>query len=262
MVFAGVSHTVDHRLHQGMVGIGHEDAVEGRHAPRFLVEPAAQAAVPTLAVRMRGVHITKQHATLEHPRKHMARIQRVVFGAIGVGAQVIIVATREEGLRIGSRRVVVVYGGVRVRCLVIIVLGLAFVTIFQAKLLAGGKATAGIGQVARHVVLSGHPIVVHVVHVAREREARFLPIEHGEQSGLVAVARAKGEVHVADVTMLVLLLQVHVEHQFLVAHVHALETALAARLVVHLDLVDRVGGQVLQRLGGIAVEEVAAIDQQ
>ena len=38
MVFAGVSHTVDHRLHQGMVGIGHEDAVEGRHAPRFLVE--------------------------------------------------------------------------------------------------------------------------------------------------------------------------------------------------------------------------------
>ena len=83
-----------------------------------------------------------------------------------------------------------------------------------------------------------------------------------EQLRLVAVAASASHVGIGNVAFVVLAFQVDVHHQRLVARITPKKPCGLARLVVHLHGLHRVGRQVLERHEGVALEEVAAIEEQ
>ena len=164
-------------------------------------------------------------------------------------------------LRRSARAVFIVGIVVASRCRHIVVLRLSFVSVVEAGHF-GGRLPRLRRRLHAVVALAGHGRVVDVVRLSRQCEPVLLGVAHGEGASRVAVVASCGEVDVAYHALVVLLLQVHVQHELLVARVHTHESRLSSRLLVGLHLVHRVGRQVLQGFLGVAVEEVAAVDEQ
>ena len=182
-----------------------------------------------------------------------------VIGRAGIG-----VAASKVGLarrpRVG---VVVVVGGIDADACRELVLPAAVAVAY-----VGGAGS--LYALCRHRLEVGHAavhehaaaLVVQVVQVGVQRQLVHACPPAGHQFQPVAVVGACAGLDVAEGADGVLLLQTHVHHVALVVHValhHLRELAFA---VEHLDLVHRVGRQVLERCLGVALEEVAAVDQQ
>ena len=102
-------------------------------------------------------------------------------------------------------------------------------------------------------------LVVDVVHGAYEGHLGLVPEVVHHSAGRVAVLRASGHVGVAEPAGIHLLLHGEVEHGLLLPVVDAGDAGQVGLLVISLQVLDDVHGQVLQPGGHVAAEELLAV---
>ena len=105
-------------------------------------------------------------------------------------------------------------------------------------------------------------VLVHVVHIAKERHPRVVVVVEREQACHVAFFRAKASLDVGQISAVVFALQADVHHVVFLLHVVAYHLALLGRLVVDLDVLDGEVGQVVEHHLVVALEEVLAVECQ
>ena len=248
-----------------LVGI-HEEVVEQVAILRRVGIKLCRA-VGAPAVARRIVHV--------EPGSAYEPLRRIVHSSIGtealravavvVGLPAVGVAAGEVGLRRGPRvGVAVVVRAVDADACRELVVEVAIVVADVGHTHRGdalGRLRLEGGRVGTHR-REAVALVVQVVERALHRQARLSLRVDTQQAGQVAVVGAAAHLGIAEGADGVLLLQAHVHHEALVVHVaphHLRQLALA---VEHLDFVHRVGGKVFQGRLGVALEEVAPVDQQ
>ena len=136
---------------------------------------------------------------------------------------------------------------------------LAFRGKVQAKVLASGQA--GIAAPARASSAAGEGLVVDVVGTPDERHLRIAPevVHHAAQR--IAVFRAASDVRIAEPSGVHLFLHGQVQDGFFLAVIDAGDAGQVRLLVVGLQLLNHLHGQVLQAGGHVSAEELLAVHQ-
>ena len=111
---------------------------------------------------------------------------------------------------------------------------------------AGRRPVAGLPDVA---------CLAHVIGVGQQGEARPVGEAEGEGAAQPAALGARGSLHVADVAAAVLLLQVDVHDVLARFDVVAQRLAHVGLLLIDLQVLDGVVGQVLHQHALVAAEE-------
>ena len=120
------------------------------------------------------------------------------------------------------------------------------------------------------VFYGGHPLaalsralpVVEIVEIGKDGKARMGGISQCKEACQVAFISAASSLHITHPAYLVVLLQLYVHHQHLVANVFSHQFAQSSHFVVNPDVLHHIGGEVFEHDGAVFLEEILAVKQQ
>ena len=106
-------------------------------------------------------------------------------------------------------------------------------------------------------------IVVHVqvVHASHDGKSGNIGEAKTEQTGKICLFSSYADSHICHIALAVFFLEVDVHHIFLLGTFVIQCLGFLRHLVIHLDFLHRVVGQVLQHQLVVASEEVLAVEQ-
>ena len=105
-------------------------------------------------------------------------------------------------------------------------------------------------------------LVVEIIQIGVQRQLMHTCPSANHESHPITVFSSCASLHISIGTDSILLLQFDIHHVTLVVHVATSHLCEFALTIEHLDLVHRIGWQVLECRLRIAFEEVASVDQQ
>ena len=104
--------------------------------------------------------------------------------------------------------------------------------------------------------------VVKVVEIAKEGDARVIGEAQGEEAGQITVMSTAAHLGIGYPSDVVLLLQVYIHHEGLVAKLLVDHLSAQTRLVIDLHILHHVGGQIVEHDLAVLGEEVLTVEEQ
>ena len=171
------------------------------------------------------------------------------------------VARGEEVLAVGSRQQAVI----SVLSLSIAAHLPSFVAVVNVVVQAGLplRLPSVAGMRIERTAFARRAVVVQVVGIGIDADARMVAEAHGKETGEEALVTATSCLHIAEPSDGVFLLQLHIHDVVLVVLLVAAQPlGLLGEFVVDLHFLHSVGRQVVEHHGVVATEELLAVEQQ